>query len=272
MTALTLSEAEVRELAGDALRETARDGPRSQTLSVRGHAVSSRKVIRFERDADQTMILKFWQHYKLRYRVRQWLRVSSAQCEVRNLLAMSALGIGVPTPLGFAHLGVTAHQRFNEVVVMEDLGECTSGTDHVRALIAAGRDSSLQGFEDQVTAMAATLVRGGVVDRDFTVDNIVLCGERIRRIDVEIARRVMFPSVSSSLCSEMFGPLLATYTWAVHPEATDVVPRLMRKLKGALKPSRLSWARTEYVYDKVMRTFGNEHGGLTRMELPWSAI
>lgn len=262
---LPMSEKQVRDLVAQALRE----GPKIETLSHHGSDVSSKKVIRFWREPSSSVVVKMWQHHKLRHKLRQLLQVSSAQCEIRNLAAMKRLGIRVPAPLGFAHLGTVENCQFHEAVVMEDLGQCTTGTEHIRALIASGRDILLQDFEDKIISMADALLQGAIIDRDFTVDNIVVCGgEDIRRIDVEIARRVSFPGVSSYLSSEMFGPLLATYTWAVYPN-TDVVPRFMRKLRDELELSRLTWLRTEHVYNKVMRRHGFEHGGLTCMSLPW---
>lgn len=262
---LPMSEAQVRELVAQALRK----GSKIETLSHHGHDVSSKKVIRFWREQSSSVVVKMWQHYKLRHKLRQWLQVSSAQWEVRNLAAMKRVGIRVPVPLGFAHLRPVEHCQFDEAMVMEDFGRCTTGTEHIRALIASGHDILLQDFEDKIILMADALVHGAIIDRDFTVDNILVCGrEDIRRIDVEIARRVSFPAIAFYLSSEMFGPLLATYTWAVHPN-TDVVPRFMRKLRDQLKLSRLTWLRTEYVYNKVMKRHGIEHGGLTCMKLPW---
>ena len=262
---LPMSQAQVRELVAQVLRE----GSRIETLSHHGHDFSARKVIRFWRGPSSSVVIKMWQHHKLRHKLRQWLQVSSAQCEIRNLAAMKHLGIRVPAPLGFAHLRPVENSEFDEAVVMEDFGRCTTGTEHIRALIASGHDILLQDFEDKIILMADALVHGAIIDRDFTVDNIVICsGEDIRRIDVEIARRVSFPTVSRYLSSEMFGPLLATYTWAVYPD-TGVVPRFMRKLRDELKVSRLTWLRTEYVYNKVMKRHGIEHGGITYMKLPW---
>jgi hypothetical protein len=260
-----MSEAQVQELVDYALD----DGSKVETLSHHGNLVSSKKIIRCWREPSAPVIVKVWQHYKLRHRVRQWLQISSAQCEIRNLAAMAALGIGVPAPLGFAHLRA-GESQFQEAVVMEDLGRCTTGTDHLRVLIASGRDDALQAFEHKIISMATALIQGGVVDRDFTIDNIVICEGGIRRIDVEIARRVRFPSVSRYFSGDMFGALLATYTWAVYPQV-DLVPRFMTKLKRTLALPRSSWRRTEHVYNATMKKYGSEHGGLTQLQLPWSS-
>jgi hypothetical protein len=172
--------------------------------------------------------------------------------------------------LGFAHLKAGANQ-FQEAVVMEDLGRCTTGTEHLRALIASGRDDVLEAFECKITSMAAALIQAGVVDRDFTIDNIVICNGAIRRIDVETARQVVFPSVSRYFSGDMFGPLLATYTWAVYPHV-GLVRRFMTKLKCTLALPGLSWRRTEQVYNATLKKYGSEHGGLTQVQLPWSAV
>ncbi len=265
---LPMSEAQVNELVVRALREKAE----VETLSHHSHDVSSRLVIRAWRTPSQSVVVKMWRHYKLRHKIRQWLRLSSAQCEVRNLATMKHMGIRVPTPLGFAHLTPDKNCKFDEAVVMEDFGKCRTGTEHIRALIAAERDDQLQSFENSIIGMVEAMIGAAIIDRDFTVDNIVICGgDELRRIDVEIARRVFSPRISHFLSSEMISPLLATYTWAVYPNA-ELVPRFMRKLRDRLGLSRLIWLRTKHAYDRILKKYGHEHGGLTFMRLPWNSV
>ena len=228
----------------------------------------NRTVIRAMAAPQTSIIVKLWARPDWRGTLRRLFKMSPADYEWHNLQRFARAGIRVPKPLGFCR--VRRHQHnFTDALFLEDLGETTSATEHVKLLIRAMEEKRLRMLEDELIEMTDRMVAAGIVDVDHGLINTVVphSGEPIR-LDLEMARTLWMPSLYWRAYGRMIGHLVSTYAFAVQPNTsrtTDFAQRLQQRLRPSKRT--LSWAK------KYVGAMMNEQRRVwnidTRVRLPW---
>jgi Lipopolysaccharide kinase (Kdo/WaaP) family len=196
------------------------------------------------------------------------LRISAPDYEFRNLRRLARKGIRVPQPYGLCRISGKGKQ-FTEALFLEDLGETTSATEHIKRLISDGQENIVQAFEDQLIEMTRTMVSAGIVDTDLLLVNIVVpkTGEPVR-LDLELARLVFFPRLFWRRYARMIGQLIGSHAFAVQPEVsrtTDFASRLARRMHPPIRVLRHAARHVRAMMADQARD-AHIH---TRVELPW---
>lgn len=241
-----------------------RDGGQAELVRSKGE----RKVWRTSLEGQTTVIVKLWCRSTLGSVVRRLTRTSNAVREYRILRRLQRAGVPVPGPIGYCFLSGSGVQ-YVEALFLQDLGQCKSGLQYIQEMIENGDSDSLQEFEDEVIAITLGMVRTRVLDRDHSVLNIVRPPSRgAVRVDLEVAKGIVFPSLAINEYAQMLGRLIGTYAFAVQPDmglARDFATRVADRLG----PRRSVLHRAADFVRKMMEKQRRERGIDTRVDLPW---
>jgi hypothetical protein len=228
-----------------------------------------RIVIRWRaQDLDGSIIIKMWARDDLKGKLRRLLRIAACNHEWRNLRRLSSVNMAVPRPLGFCRV-VPSIEGYADVLFMEDLGECETATDHLKRLIGSGQEQEVLRFENVMIEMTEQILEAGMLDVDHGLVNMVVPSSGLpKRLDTELARRVIWPALFSDTYGHMLGRLIGLYAFAVQPEvyrATQFAARLCDRLR----PPRRALRRASAHVRSMMRTQLENTGIDTRLVLPW---
>jgi len=181
---------------------------------------------------------------------------------------MGNVNIAVPRPLGFCSV-VPDIAGYTDVLFMEDLGECESATEHLKRLIRAGQEAQALTFENVLIDITEQILKAGMLDLDHGMNNIVVTSSgRPVKLDVELARRVIWPRLFPAMYGRMLGRLIGLHAFAVQPDVGRTkrfAERLCERLKpppGVLKRAG-SYARE--LMQKQLQNVGID----TQLVLPW---
>jgi hypothetical protein len=129
-----------------------------------------------------------------------------------------------------------------EVMLMDDLGQCTTASDVIKRCVSTGQVDELERLNHFIVdSVAELLFSAEVIDDDHSVINIVLSPltGQFHRIDFEVGQFRKDCRMPERAIGGMLGRLLATYTFASQPHIQHVpqfVDMLCRRL-AALPPS-----------------------------------
>jgi hypothetical protein len=141
--------------------------------------------------------------------------------------------------------------------------------DHVKSLIDRSDWEMMRQIEDQMIDPTCGMVRAGVLDTDHGVLNLVVTPSgRPIKLDLEIARRVIFSGLAAGRLGGMIGRLVATYGFALRPDmekARVFAMRLAEKPGASARSLRVAKSYIERMMDKQLR----EKGIDGRICLPW---
>jgi hypothetical protein len=230
---------------------------------------ANRLVIRWrEVDSGQTVVVKLWSRPDLRGAVRRTLRIAPCHREWRNLTRLMRQDVAVPRPLGLATV-VPDIAGYTDALMMEDLGECETATEHLKRLLRAGDERGAQALEDAVIEITRRLVDAGMLDEDHGMLNVVVPrAGRPARLDVEIMRRVFVPALFIGSYGRMLGRLIGLHAFAVQPDVGRTL-RFADRLRARLNPSRpVLWRATRHAH-QMMAEQRRRYGIDTRLRLPW---
>lgn len=215
-----------------------------------------------------SVILKMWARPDARGALRRVLRIGSCEHEWRSLRRLAAAGVAVPQPLGHARVA-PAIAGYTDALFMEDLGECESANQYLRRLLREGREDEIVRFEDAMIEMTGRILAAGMLDVDHGLVNMVVQGSgRPVRLDLELARHVVWPRAFTGQYGRMLGHLLALHAFAVQPDTRRTslfAERLRRRLAP---PARVLAQASEYVR-LGMRLQRERQGIDTQVRLPW---
>jgi hypothetical protein len=224
-------------------------------------------TVRVTLESNLGVVIKLWTRSGLRGIVRRWTRTGPAIREWRALQRLSGLGVDVPRPLAYCHLGPRA--LHTEAIILEDLGNCQVGMQHVKDLLGARRELELEMFESHVIETTATMIRSAILDPDHRITNFVVTAEgRPVRLDLELARCVAYPTLHWRMCGEMLGTLLGSYCFAVQPDTARVTD-FARRLVARVRPGSRVLRRCRAVVEEMLETQRLNRGIDTRVDLPW---
>lgn len=233
------------------------------------HRARNRIVIRWRRaEPADSIIIKMWSHRGLKGKLRRLLRVTSADKELQNLVRLSSANMAVPRPLGCCPVepGIAG---YTDALFMEDMGECELSTDYLQRLIRTGQDQQALYFENVLIEMAAQILDAGMLDADHGLSNTVVQESgRPVRLDLELARRVIWPRLFADMYGEMLGRLIGLHAFAVQPDASRST-RFAERSCERLRPPRRVLKRAGVYARKMMQTQLDQTGIDTRLVLPW---
>lgn len=239
-----------------------------ELVSLRGLAKSERRIVRYPVAEAQTVIVKLWARPDLKTRIKKHLGIASVDQEWKNLNRAQGLGLRVPAPLGHAHLPRNP-SPYTGAMVCEDLGPCTLAVDYVKACLAQGAQRSLESFDEELLEMTATMVRGGLLDSDHGLINVVVDRScKPVRLDFEMARHVEHLRLHTGLYARMLGHLLLTYTFAVQPD-TERTELLAARLLERLAPAGAVLEQARSYLERRLEQQAQKLGLVTRVALPW---
>lgn len=238
---------------------------RAQVLSKRGDRI----VIRRQgAAAGDSTIIKMWSRPQLRGELRRRLRIAPGDREWRNLVRLSAFGVAVPSPLGISRV-VPSIAGYTDALIMEDLGDCETATEHLKRLIGAGDEHRALSFEDAVIEITWRLLEAGMLDEDHGMLNIVVQPSgRPVRLDLEITRRMFWPRLFPSMYGRMLGRLIGLHAFAVQP-GVGRTTRFAERLRGRLKPPPAVLERAARHAREMMAQQLGKTGIDTPIVLPW---
>jgi hypothetical protein len=229
----------------------------------------NRIVIRWRGPAsDESLIVKMWSRPDIKGRLRRLLHISSCDHEWRTLVRLAAVNMAVPRPLGFCRLTPNI-AGYTEALFTEDLGECASATCYLKQLIHTGNEQQVRQFENVLIQMTEQILAAGMVDVDHGLVNIVVqASGRPVRLDFELARRVIWPRLFTTMYGDMLGRLIVLHAFAVQPD-TDRTTRFAERLCEHLHPPRRSLVRAGIHIRKYLEEQLKNTGIDTRLTLPW---
>lgn len=244
-------EAATGKLAADVLKS---DGAESCVMRVTGLP-------------NQSLILKLWNRSYLSRLARKMSASMPGQRERRVLTALIQAGIQAPRPLSVFNLKAGP---FNHAMFQEDLGDCVSAYDHIKHLMAEGREEEQALLLDDIVEMTVKMINAGIIDVDHSFYNIVLTpGGDLARLDLELAELGQ-ADLHTQKYGNMIGMLLGSYTFTVQPR-TDLVTKFSKSLVDALKPPEEVLAVVEkFVAEKIMIQ-SQETGIITDVQFSWKS-
>ena len=220
-----------------------------------------------ESETGNTIIIKMWSRPDRNGSLRRLLRIAACNHEWRNLLRMSRCGIAVPQPLGFLAVAPSI-AGYTDVLFMEDLGICESAMEHLKRLVQAGQEQQVSRFEDVQIEMTAQMVDAGLLDVDHGMLNIVVqASGRPVKLDVELARHVMWPRLFPAMYSIMLGRMIGLHAYTVQPDVGRTT-RFAERLYGRLRPPPGVLKRAGRHALEMMRQQLQTSGIDTRLILP----
>lgn len=197
-------------------------------------------IIRYKVKQDNSsIIIKLWSRPHLGGRIRKWLNLSQSDKEWSAILYANSLGINVPK--AFIKVALPMKPKgFTDAIIMEDLGDISTALDHIKDCIDTTDDEKIFLFEEKIIKMTATLINNALLDTDHTLFNIVVNESGIPfRLDFELAKKTIFPSLFFYQYGQLIGNLLASYTYAVQPQV-ERVPLFYKKLCSEVNASKLT--------------------------------
>lgn len=229
----------------------------------------NRVVIRWRNSGlGYPIILKMWSRPDLKGSLRRLLKIGSCEYEWRNLVRLSNANVAVPRPLGFCRV-VPNIAGYTDVLVMEDLGKCERAIEYLKGLFRAGHESQVLCFENAIIDMTCQILALGMVDVDHGLVNIVAQPSgRAVRLDLELARRILWPELVPGMYGRMLGHLIALHAFAIQPD-TDLTTRFAQRLRERLKPSTRVLRVAGQYSQKLMRDQFQRTGIDTHLILPW---
>ena len=233
------------------------------------HRGKNRIVIRWRRaDSADSIIIKMWSQPGLKGKLRRLLRNTSAANERRNLARLSSANMAVPRPLGCCPVEPKI-DGYTDALFMEDMGNCELSTEYLQRLIRTGQDQQALRFESVLIEMAAQILDAGMLDVDHGLSNTVVQESgRPVRLDLELARRVIWPRLFADMYGEMLGRLIGLHAFAVQPDVNRST-RFAERLCERLRPPRRVLKRAGAYARRMMRTQLDQTGIDTRLVLPW---
>ena len=229
----------------------------------------NRIVLRLRQPArGGSVIVKMWSRPDLKGRLRRALGIGSCEHEWRSLRRLSAAGVAVPQPFACRRLAPPL-AGFTEALLMQDLGECESANQYLRRLIRERRETEVFAFENAMIDMTERILAAGVLDVDHGLVNMVVqAAGRPVRLDLELARYVIWPRAFAGAYGRMLGHLLALHAFAVQPDTTRTA-RFAQRLRERLRPPARALAAASAYVRLGMRMQLERDGIDTRVALPW---
>lgn len=229
----------------------------------------NRVVIRWRmEDTGRSIIVKMWSRTDWKGRLRRLLGRAACNHEWRNLARVGRLGVAVPQPLGFCRV-VPDIDGYTDVLFMEDLGECELAMDYLKRLIRSGQEKAALNFENEQIDMTAKIVAAGMLDVDHGMLNIVVQGSgRAVKLDLELTRRVIWPSLFPGMYGQMLGRMIGLHAFTVQPEVgrtTRFAERLCERLRPPKTVLKRAGAHVRNMMQKQFLKIGMD----TRIVLPW---
>jgi hypothetical protein len=127
----------------------------------------------------------------------------------------------------------------------------------------------LRAFEDDLLTLTQAILRVGVLDIDHALYNLVVSPDgTLMRLDLELARRVWFPSLATKLYGTMLGRLVASYAYAVQPRV-ELVSAFAGRLVQRLVPRQAALRQARMVLEQALARQLRLTGIDTRVALPW---
>jgi hypothetical protein len=249
------------------LIEKARNGEiRSETLKdQRGDCRVSRLFL----DDERTLILKMWSRSRLSRAFRRMTRTAPFMNEALAMKVLYEQGVSVPQLLGYLKVR-GLFPPYTHALFVEDLGSCTFASEHLKVLIAEGRQEEGRAVVSEVLDITEKMVMARIIDRDHSFNNVVVTSSgRVARIDLECARRYRFPEMHPALYGEMLGRLVGTYVFANQPEVTPAM-RFARELADRIRPSRRVLLRAEDFVSWMLSDQKRERGLDVRIPSLWT--
>lgn len=233
------------------------------------HRRNSRIAIRWQgAESGNSIIIKMWSNPDLKGKLRRLLRVSSSDREWRNLTRLTRARVIVPRPLGCCPVEPNI-AGFTDALFMEDMGKCELASAHLQKLIRTGQDQEALRFENALIETAAKILDAGMLDVDHGLsNNVVQASGRLVRLDLELARRVIWPRLFAGTYGEMLGRLIGMHAFAVQPDMNRST-RFAERSCQRLRPSRRVLKRAGAYARKLMQMQLDETGINTRLILPW---
>lgn len=209
-----------------------------------------------------------WSRPDLKGSLRRLLRITSCDHEWRTLVRLRDVNMSVPHPLGFCRV-MPSIAGYTDALFTEDLGECEAATSYLKRLIHTGQEQQVLHFENVMIEMTEQILDAGMVDVDHGLVNMVVqASGRPVRLDFELARRVIWPRLFTTMYSHMLGRLILLHAFAVQPD-TDRTTRFAERLCDRLRPSRRVLARAGIYIRKYLQVQLKNTGVDTRLALPW---
>lgn len=225
-------------------------------------------VVRLKPGDAETVIAKFWNRRGLRGVLRRLTRTDPVSKEVGALRRFSRSRVRVPKVLG--HWQVSDRSLpYTGALFLEDLGECILAMEHVKTLIRDGKEDELHDFEEQLIDITRNVLAAGIVDMDHTLINMVVNSSlELYRLDYEVGKKVLFRGLASGAYGHMLGRMLASYTYAVQPDAART-NRFAKRLVDALRPPASVLKHATAYVDRAMDEQHATMGIRTEVTLPW---
>ena len=221
-------------------------------------------------ETGDSIIVKMWSRPDLKGKLRRLLGIAACNHEWRNLTRMGDLNIAVPRPLGFCSV-VPGIAGYTDVLFMEDLGNCESAMDHLKGLIRTGQEQLVLSFENMQIEMTAQIIEAGMLDVDHGMLNIVVQSSgRAVKLDLELARRVVWPGLFPATYGHMLGRMIGLHAFTVQPDVGRTT-RFADRLRARLKPPRGVLRRAGMHAREMMQKQVQKIGMDTRLTLPWDS-
>ncbi len=230
----------------------------------RAHVLTARARL----SSGRTVIVKLWSLHGVRPLLRRATGTTGPTREWKVLRRLHAAGVSVPRPFGrFTLSGESS--RHTDALVLEDLGPCVRGGEHLQALVKARDDDDAWQLEEEVIRITAGMIENGVLDPDHSLMNFVVTpGSHVVRLDLELARRVCWVNVWPALEALMLGRLIATHAFVVQPDV-ERTTRFAARLIQAVTPHRRILPRAAREVARLLEKQRRDEGIDTRVCLPW---
>jgi len=239
--------------------------PNETLKAVRGDCRVSRLFL----DDEQTLILKMWSRPGLSGFVRRISRTAPFLNEALALRVLYDRGVSVPALLGYKQLKRFL-PPFTDVLFIEDLGSCEFASEHLKVLMADGREEEARAIVREVLDMTESMVHARIIDRDHSFNNVIVTGGgRVARIDFEISRRRLFPRLHATSYGEMLGRLVGSYAFAMQPKV-DLVMEFAQELAERIQPPRRVIVKAEDFVALMLRGQRRRKGRDTRIPSLWT--
>ena len=128
-------------------------------------------IVRFPLSPTNSVIVKFWTHPYIKYKIKKLMGMTSACNEWKMLNHFRDLGIKAPVPYGMCYLPLQ-YKPFSEAVIIEDLGDCINLLHHLVLLIQKGNEEELSIVEENLIQMTTTMIQNNVLDSDHGLINL----------------------------------------------------------------------------------------------------
>ena len=225
-------------------------------------------VVRASGPGGKDVVVKLWNRRGIRGWLRRVTRTNSGWREYKALCRLRARGAQVPAALGYFRLS-GACANHTEALVLEDLGQCSDLTEHVKRVRREQGEKALAPIQDELIRSTRELLESNLIDEDHRMPNFVVrpCGS-VSRVDFEMARQVRRPEDKPEKLGVMLGTLIGSYAFALQPDTSPILPfaeALARASKACVKARRIARLRV----DGMLRRQSVEKGVRTSVVLPW---